>query len=108
MTENTTGFHPAGNYVLVKVDPVDERTKGGVILPSSTADAAQFETETGEIIEVGPATFGGYSDNFGDGEMYGPGMRVMFTKFSGRVVKTNDGCRWIALKDDAIVGWYNG
>lgn len=106
MTENTTGFNPAGAYILVLADPVKEKTTGGLYLPDNVADAQKFETEAGEIIAVGPSAFVD-SGNFADGECYGAGRRVMFTKFSGRVVQTNDGKRWLAMKDDAVVGVYD-
>ena len=106
MTENTTGFAPAGAYVLVLVDEVSDTTAGGLILPQNIQDVEKFETEVGEIIATGPSAFVD-SENFAQGEAYSPGNRVMFTKFSGRVVKTNDDRRWLAMKDDAIVGVFH-
>lgn len=103
---NTTGFKPAGNYLLVKADKVEEKTSGGLYLPETSVEVSKFETATGVIADVGPSCYA-YSENFADGERYEVGQKIMFTKFSGRVVDAGDGERWLAMKDDAIVGVWN-
>lgn len=72
--------HPAGHRVLVKPDPVEEVTKGGIIIQHDNKDRVQQAQVTGTIIEVGPQAW----KDFSDGTPWATsGDRVLFAKFGG-------------------------
>jgi chaperonin GroES len=77
---------PLGDRVGIKALEVEERTKGGIVLP----DTAKEKPQHGEVIAVGP---GEWNE---DGTKRRPldvkaGDRVLFAKYAGTEVKTDDG-----------------
>jgi chaperonin GroES len=75
---------PAGHRVLVKPDPVDEVSKGGIILNHQNKNRVEEAQVTGTIIEVGPQAW----KDFSDGTPWAKsGDRVMFAKFGGCLVE---------------------
>lgn len=50
-------IRPAGYFVLIKVDEVEETTSGGIILMESTLEKEKMIVETGTIEAFGPTAF---------------------------------------------------
>lgn len=75
---------PAGHRVLVRVRSVEEKTSGGIIIPSKTKDQLQNSQDIGEVLEVGPTAFEG----FGGAEAWGvePGVTILFARHGGKKV----------------------
>lgn len=79
-------LRPLGDRVVVKPLEEEERTKGGIVLP----DTAKEKPQHGEVIAVGPGEW----DE--DGKRRIPpdikeGDRVLFAKYAGTEVKTDEG-----------------
>lgn len=77
---------PLGDRVVVKPLEEEERTKGGIVLP----DTAKEKPQHGEIIAVGPGEW----DEEGKRRIaldVKPGDRVLYAKYAGTEVKTDDG-----------------
>lgn len=90
--ENKSGIYPTEYKVLVSPIKVDEKTKGGIILPDEHKDREQFAQMEGVLVAVSPLAFT-YADV---AEWQGqpkpkPGDRVLFAKFAGASVKGRDG-----------------
>ncbi|XP_058756707.1 20 kDa chaperonin, chloroplastic-like [Vicia villosa] len=91
-----TSLKPLGDRVLVKIKDAEEKTVGGIILPST----AQSKPQGGEVVAVGEGkTFGKNKVEISVKE----GAQVVYTKYAGTEVEFN-GSKHLILKDDDIVG----
>ena len=83
---------PLADRVVIKPSPVDEKTKGGIILP----DTAKEKPVMGEVVAVGP---GKVAD---DGKKIAPevkvGDKVLYGKYSGTEV-TIDGDEYLIMRE---------
>jgi len=91
-----TSIKPLGDRVLVKIKTVEEKTGGGILLPTS----AQSKPQGGEVVAVG------------EGKTIGKtkleisvktGAQVVYSKYAGTEVEFN-GSSHLILKEDDIVG----
>jgi len=76
-------FQPTYNKVVVKPDPSEKMTKGGLIIPAMM----QEKNQKGTIIAVGPG-------RYENGKLIEPCVkvndRVIFTKYVGVLLKINN------------------
>ncbi|XP_065849145.1 20 kDa chaperonin, chloroplastic [Euphorbia lathyris] len=91
-----TSIKPLGDRVLVKIKVAEEKTGGGILLPTS----AQSKPQGGEVVAVG------------EGKTVGKtkleisvktGAQVVYSKYAGTEVEFN-GSSHLILKEDDIVG----
>jgi len=54
---DTTRLVPLFSHVLIRMNKVEAKTAGGIILPESEQDRQNFGRETGEIIKIGEHAF---------------------------------------------------
>lgn len=106
--KNTSQISPTEYKVLIAPIVVDEKTKGGIILPDEHKDREQFAQMQGTLIAVSPLAFT-YADEaaWGDAQKPKPGDKVMFAKFAGAAVKGMDGKDYRIVNDKdiaAIIG----
>ncbi|CAI0406434.1 unnamed protein product [Linum tenue] len=87
-----TSIKPLGDRVLVKIKTVEEKTGGGILLPSS----AQSKPQGGEVVAVGE----GKSIS---SKTLDTGAKVVYSKYAGTEVEF-DGESHLILKEDDIVG----
>lgn len=85
---------PLADRVLVKRNPVEEKTASGIIIP----DAAKEKAQTGSVIAVGP----GRKDTAGNVITLSvkEGDTVYFGKYSG----TEAGQDFLIIKEDELLG----
>lgn len=70
---------PLGRTVLVRIDRAPEKTKGGILIPTSAHEKQQLAAETGIVLAIGSdAHFGTLFPS--------PGDRVAFPRYSGKKV----------------------
>lgn len=88
---------PLGDRVVVKPLPMEERTKGGIVLP----DTAKEKPQKGEVVAVGP---GRLLDN---GQRVAidlkAGDKVLYSKYAGNEVKIDD-VEYLILRENDILG----
>jgi chaperonin GroES len=98
--KNQSGIFPTEYKVLVQPIKVDEKTKGGIILPDEHKDREQFAQMQGMLVAVSPLafTYAGKED-WGDAEKPKPGDRVMFAKYAGAACKGKDGADYRIIND---------
>ncbi len=85
-------FKPLADRVLVKPVSVEEKTKGGIIIP----DTAKEKPQKGDVVAVGSGTK--------DQEMMlKVGDQVVFGKYAGTEVSFEDE-KYLILKEDEIYG----
>ncbi|MCD7466395.1 20 kDa chaperonin, chloroplastic [Datura stramonium] len=91
-----TSIKPLGDRVLVKIKNAEEKSVGGILLPTS----AQSKPQGGEVVAVG------------EGRSIGKttveisvknGTQVLYSKYAGTEVEF-DGSKHLILKEDDIVG----
>ncbi|HAG07117.1 MAG TPA: co-chaperone GroES [Peptococcaceae bacterium] len=90
-------IRPLGDRVVVKPLPMEEKTKGGIVLP----DTAKEKPQKGEVVAVGP---GRLLDN---GQRVAielkAGDKVLYSKYAGNEVKI-DGEEYLILREADILG----
>lgn len=96
MTVNDSGYIPLEYYVLVKLDTVDEKTKGGIWLPDTTREQNQQAQITGQLLAIGPLAFLYDVENSVIPQV---GQRVAFPRYSGLVIKGKDTAEYRLIKD---------
>jgi chaperonin GroES len=100
---NLSGIYPTEYKVLVQPIKVDEKTKGGIILPDEHKDREQFAQMQGTLVAISPLAFTyATKDDWGAAERPKPGDRVMFAKFAGAAVKGKDGADYRIVNDKDV------
>lgn len=106
-TLNTSGIHPLTRRVLVLRDAVEERTKGGIILPDSEVDKQKWATVNGTLIAAGPLA---WAEDRHDAVLYGvahgipePGARIKVGKYTGDNHEGADGKLYTIMNDVDVV-----
>jgi len=92
-------IQPAGHRVIVKPDPLEERSEGGIILSYGDDKKRHAEAQVrGTIIAVGPNAW----KAFDDGTPWAAvGDRVYFAKYGGFVIE-DGGEKYRLLNDEDI------
>lgn len=100
---NESGINPVHFNVVVKLDKVEEKTAGGIILPDAVKTQDKLAAEKGVLVAVSPLAFGYASpDEWGEAKKPTSGDRVLFARYSGTRREVN-GQEYVILKDDAII-----
>ncbi|MGQ9532155.1 MAG: co-chaperone GroES [Desulfotomaculales bacterium] len=90
-------IRPLGDRVVVKPLPMEERTKGGIVLP----DTAKEKPQQGEVLAVGP---GRLLDN---GQRVPidlkVGDKILYSKYAGNEIKM-EGEEYLILRESDILG----
>lgn len=74
---------PTGHLVLVQLQKVEAKTKGGIYIPDTARDVHQKASTIGTLVAIGPQAW----KAFGDGEAWAPiGSTVVFPRYSGVAV----------------------
>ena len=82
---NETGMTPLEYKVLVKLDPVEEKTSGGIILLDERKERDQMAATAGTLIAVGGNAFEDWK-----GRKPVEGERVLISKYAGQTPKAGD------------------
>lgn len=93
---NPSGIKPVDMRVLVKPDPVEEVTAGGIIKPQTTADREKFAGTKATLVATGSNAFRDWGDGADKPE---PGARVHFAQYSGSRIKGEDGEDYVIMND---------
>lgn len=92
---NPSGIVPLDLRILVKPDPVEEVTKGGIILADTTKDRAKYAATSATLIAVGENAF----REWGEARKPKPGARVCYAQYAGAEQKGADGERYVVMND---------
>lgn len=94
---NTSGYYPAGYRVLVKPDPIDKRTKGGIFIPDTAVEDHGRAQMLGTLVAIGPFAWHDYPAAWAK-----PGSRVLFARYGGLHLRGKDGLEYRMLNDEQI------
>jgi chaperonin GroES len=98
---NASGLTPLEFFVVVQLDQTEERTPGGIILPTKTQDADKLATHEGTLIAASPHAFT-YADGWPEGSKPEVGQRVLFKRYAGHLHE-RDGRTYRLLNDKDLV-----
>lgn len=98
--ENKSGLRPIEYKVLVKPDPVENKTAGGIIIPDETNERQNWAQVKGTLIARGDSAFKDYS--LEEQRAAKPGARVYYDKYEGARIKGADGEEYALLNDKNI------
>jgi chaperonin GroES len=86
-----------GDRVVVKALPLEDRTKGGIVLP----DTVKEKPQKGEIVAVGSGRL------LDSGQRVAidlkPGDQVLYSKYAGNEVKIDD-VDYLILRETDVLG----
>lgn len=96
--KNSSGLQPLGHAVLVKPYVVEERTSGGIILPSEVRTKDQLAEQKAVVVEVGKFAWSNEPEPRAK-----VGDRILFSKWAGyQAVGTADGEVYRVVNDSDI------
>ena len=93
---------PMGYHILIVMPKVEEKTKGGVILPTEAKSREDVASIVGKVISVGDTAYPDTDYRFASGPWCQEGDWVMLSKYAGHRFEY-DGCEMRILNDDAIL-----
>jgi co-chaperonin GroES (HSP10) len=98
---NETDLLPMEYNVIVALDPIEERTQGGIILTTDKVERTRLEACEGTLIAASPLAFT-YEEWPADAYRPQLGDRVFFARYAG--VLTDRGDKWLrVIKDKDLV-----
>ncbi len=90
--------------VLVKPDPVEEVTAGGIIKPDMAREKEKYAGTRATLISAGPNAF----KEWGAGNGVRPGARVHFAQYHGARIKGEDGADYVIMNDADLTAVIEG
>ena len=101
MSKKKETVKPLGFTVLVRLDKVDKKSEGGIILTPDSRASREYAAQTrGTVVEVGPEAWG-YEG--GEDSRCRAGDRVLFARYAGVKVEDDDYSDRI-MNDKDIIG----
>lgn len=97
---NNSGLEPYDLRVVIRPDPPETRTKGGIILPDMEVDNQKYAATKGTLIAAGANAFG----DWGGEKRPSPGDRIMYGKYAGTTFKGVDGEDYLVCNDEDVIG----
>ncbi len=94
-------IEPLTYQVLVRPLAVEERSKGGLLLPEQARRNEQLLTVVGKVIAMGPLCFNDPA-KFGENTPFDVGDWVIYGAYAGKRITLANGETVILLDDDAI------
>jgi len=89
---------PAGHRVIIKPDPLDEGSEGGIVIAHSDKKRKEGGIHTGELIKIGPTAW----KAFDEGEPWANvGDRVYFAKYGGYEIE-HAGQKYRVMNDEDV------
>lgn len=91
---------PLLHTILLKPDEVETKTASGIVIPDMVTEKERKAVEYGTVVTVGPRAFIDYGS---DPTILKGGDRVSFARYSGKVIKDNDGTEFVLVNDIDIL-----
>ena len=98
---NESGLAPCEFNIVIRMDPTEQKTAGGIILPTTKTDRDELATDEGTLVAVSPHAFT-YADWPEGVRPPKAGDRVLFAQYAGRIWKRGD-TTYRILKDKDLV-----
>lgn len=101
---NNSGITPSDMRVLIKPAPVEEVTKGGIILADSTKERDRYAQTRATFIAAGDNAF----KDWGECRKPQPGDEVIMAQYSGKIHRGADGDDYRICNDEDVIGFWEG
>lgn len=101
---NPSGIIPLDLRILVRPDPVQEVTKGGIILSDVTKDRQKYAATKAVLVEAGGNAF----TEWGGARKPVAGDRVCYAQYSGAEQKGEDGEAYVLMNDKDLLAIIEG
>lgn len=100
--QNQSGIHPVEYNVVIKPDPVEQKTKGGLILSDETLERNKHASTKGTLVALAPLAF---DDAIwpSDTQKPQPGARVLISRYAGTFCEGLDGEEYRVVKDKDVM-----
>ena len=94
---NQSGMQPVEYKVLVFPDKIEEKTKGGIILPDEAREKEEWAQVKATLVAIGGNAFENWSP-----PLPSPGQRVYVAKYAGFRVRGADGEMYQLVNDKDV------
>lgn len=94
---NQSGIFPTGGHLLVLPEKVEEKTKGGIIIPETTREKEQQAATVGKLIAVGPTAWKDIDDGSAWAEV---GDKISYGRYAGVTMLGKDGESYVLINDN--------
>ena len=83
--ETDSGIQPFGSRILVQIRTAKSKTSGGIILTYDSKDTEKWNTQVGNVINIGPLAFKNRNtmDGWPEGQWCNEGAFVRVPKYGG-------------------------
>lgn len=97
---NLTGIHPQSSRILIEPNRADDKTAGGLYLPTDVQTKDGHAQTKGRIVDLGPEAF----DDYG-GTAPKVGEMVYFNRYAGAntIIKGTDDLDYWIIQDGDIL-----
>lgn len=99
--QNESGLIPCEYNVVVRMDPIEEKTSGGIIKPLGITDRDKLAADEGTIVAASPLAFG-YADWPDGSRVPQVGDRILMAQFDGRIWERG-GVTYRLIKDKSVI-----
>lgn len=99
-------YKPMEFNIVVELDPVEEVTKGGIILPGDKVERDKLAFEEGRLVAVSPFAFS-YAEWPEGTDKPQLGQRVLIERYAG-LLREKDGKNYRIVKDKNLVAVIEG
>lgn len=102
---NQSGIIPMGFKVLVKIKELEEKTKGGIIIPTDTREKEEAASQIATIVDYGRAAFTiGVADLPNEWDIKPEvGNKVVLNRYAGITIEGNDKKEYRLVNDKEIL-----
>ena len=95
--ENTSGWWPVIDKILVRVRKIKDKTAGGIQIPKDILDKEENFDNLGVVVAMGNHTYKGIEPECQVGDF------VLMDKFVGEIIPGKDGNRYRLISDRMIL-----
>lgn len=101
LSDCNPGIKPLEYYVLIAPEVIEEKTAGGIFLPTQKRETDEIATQKGRIIAQSPLAW-----TFADGDDHRAkvGDAVLFGRYAGSLIEGLDGKTYRLCRDKDVAG----
>ena len=102
---NTSGIYPVDLKVLVKPETLEEKTKGGIVIPDTVKSRHDMAGIKATLVACGPQAFEETKDYKSRPVA---GQIVAISKYAGYLIRGKDGVEYRLINDGDIAAQLDG
>lgn len=103
LPSNPSGIIPMDLRVLVRPDTIEEKSKGGIIIPESAQEKEKYAQCKATMVALGENAFEEAASRSPSFIKPVAGTRVLIAKYGGILLKGKDGVEYRIMNDEDII-----